>query len=491
MEDEPQEGELAPLVQSPEFSRMVDRFQASSGLRLQVFDMEARPLTAVEEYPRYCRILQERKVCPLYFDSSYLKREQETMASCHAGIGHFLAPIRNEKQQQIGAMLSPAVKYAPNDVEPLAELAFQLKVFPDELIQAAEAVQEREAEKNSEMLSQHMVETVIYLTRADYALVLLMDDSGADLASAFDQPHPDHLVEAKRRLLEGIAEWAKHADRTVTVPDIGKSAWCRYLTNEAVSTGSLVGLPISMKAASGTFGAIVVGYDLPRDDLEDPLSALNEFVTEGLYALVMGRKLIQAEQSAASDSQSGAYSRRYLEDLLDREVSRASRFGNNLAIALFEIDAYEVLRGKYGEAGLGRILRELVAVVTAKTRKVNIFCRVQDGKFCLVIPHADREVAVRLGERIRQSLEEHPFAASAGGEILRLSVIVGVAMSENGKEDRAALLRAAEESLAEARTERRINSLAGRRNRRLSRCAAANPPAVAASAGPRASGPSD
>jgi diguanylate cyclase (GGDEF)-like protein len=496
MEDEPQEGELAPLVQSPEFSRMVDRFQASTGLRLQVFDMQARPLTPVEEYPRYCRILQERKVCPLYFDNTYLKRDQETMANCHAGIGHFLAPIRDEKQQQTGAVLSPAVKYAPNDVEPLAELAFQLKVFPDELIQAAEAVQEREAEKllgagelvavglnllaemqakervaralrrleeqvaesNSEMLSQHMVETVIYLTRADYALVLLMDDSGSDLASAFDQPHPDHLVEAKRRLLEGIAEWVKHADRTVTVPDIGKSAWCRYLTNEAVNTGSLVGLPISMKAASSTYGAIVVGYDLPRDDLEEPLSALNEFVTEGLYAIMMGRKLIQAEQSAARDTQSGAYSRRYLEDLLDREVSRASRFNNNLAIALFEIDAYEVLRGKYGEAGLGRILRELVALVTAKTRKVNSFCRVQDGKFCLLIPQADREVAVRLGERIRQSLEEHPFAASAGGEILRLSVNVGVAVSENGKEDRAALFRAAEESLAEARTERRISS---------------------------------
>ena len=128
---------------------MVDRFQSSTGLRLQVFDMDARPLTAVEDYPRYCRILQERKVCPLYFDDKYLKREQETMANCHAGIGHFLAPIRNEKQQQIGAVLGPAVKYAPNDVEPLAELAFRLKVFPDELIQAAEAAQEREAEKSS------------------------------------------------------------------------------------------------------------------------------------------------------------------------------------------------------------------------------------------------------------------------------------------------------------------------------------------------------
>ena len=72
MQAEPQEGELGVLVSSPEFARMVDRFQASTGLKLQVFDIDAHPLTPVEDYPRYCRLLQERKVCPLYNDPQFL-----------------------------------------------------------------------------------------------------------------------------------------------------------------------------------------------------------------------------------------------------------------------------------------------------------------------------------------------------------------------------------------------------------------------------------
>jgi len=36
----------------------------------------------------------------------------------------------------------------------------------------------------------------------------------------------------------------------------------------------------------------------------------------------------------------------------------------------FEVEAFEVLRGKYGEDGLARILREFVAVIRSKTRKV-------------------------------------------------------------------------------------------------------------------------
>ena len=496
MEVEPQEGELGALVSSPEFARMVDRFEASTGLKLQVFDLDARPLTAVEEYPKYCRLLQERRACPLYNDPDYLKRNEETIGVCHSGVGHFLAPIRDEKQLQLGAVVGPAVKFASNAVEELAEVAFRLKIFPDELIQAADAVQEHDqenllgagelvavglnllaelqakervshalrrleseiAESNSQMLSQHIVDAVLYLTRADYGLVLMLDDSGGDLTAAYDQPQPDPLIEAKRRLVEGIAEWVKHADRTVTVPDISKSAWCRYLTDDVVKDGSIVGAPIPVKKGDTTFGAIVAGFDRPRDDLNEMLAALEGFVSEGLYALVMGRKLIQAEQLALLDMQSGAYSSRYLDELLDNELSRASRYNHDLATVVFEIEAFEVLRGKYGEAGLGRILREFVAVIRAKTRRVNTLCRVHDGQFCLVIPEGDRAVAVRQADRLRSALEEHPYAATPSGEIVRLAVDTGVAASERGKDDRLSLMAQALQSLDQARTERRMRS---------------------------------
>jgi len=496
MEVDAQEGELDALIGSPEFGRIQDRFQSSTGLRLQGFDMEARPLTPVEEYPRYCRLLQDRKACPLYDDREFLRREEATIGVCCAGVGHFLAPVRNEKQEQIGLVVGPAMKFDANPVEPLAELAFKLKIFPDELIQAADAVQPQDkervlgagelvsvglnllaemqgrarvthalrvleariAESNAQMLCQHIVEAALSLTRADYALVLLMDEVGGELASAFDQPEGDHRVEAKRRLLEGIAEWVKHAERSVTVPDISKSAWCRHLTTDAVEEGSVLGLPIAVADGGRTFGAIAVGYNMPRVDLEDPLKAVTALVAEGLHAIVMGRKLIQAEESTLMDSQSGAYNERYLDELLDREISRAARYGHNLALVLIDIDAFEPLRGKYGEEGLGRILRELVAVVQAKTRKINSLTRVRDGRFCLVIPEADRAVAATTGDRLRRLLEEHPFAVDAAGEIIRLGINVGVAASEKGKDDRAALLQQAEESLAQALTQRRISS---------------------------------
>ena len=214
-------------------------------------------------------------------------------------------------------------------------------------------------------------------------------------------------------------------------------------------------MPIPEQKGGTTFGAIVVAFDRPREDLEEPLTALESFVAEGLYALVMGRKLMQAEQLALLDTQSGAYSERFLEDLLDKEISRASRYNHDLAVVLLDIEAFEVLRGKYGEAGLARILREFVAVIRSKTRKVNTLARIKDGRFCLVIPEADRAVAVRQADRLRSGLEEHPYAASPNGDIVRLAVDTGVAASERGQLDRASLLALAAESLGQARAERR------------------------------------
>jgi len=214
-------------------------------------------------------------------------------------------------------------------------------------------------------------------------------------------------------------------------------------------------VPIPDQKEGTTFGAIVVGFDRPREDLDEVLGAMESFVAEGLYALVMGRKLMQAEQLALLDAQSGAYSHRFLEELLDKEISRASRYNHDLSVVLLEIEAFEVLRGKYGEGGLGRILREFVAVIRSKTRKVNTLARIRDGQFLLVIPEADRAVAIRQADRLRTALEEHPYAASPNGEIVRLAVDTGVAASERGQLDRVSLLALAAESLAQARTERR------------------------------------
>ena len=74
-------------------------------------------------------------------------------------------------------------------------------------------------------------------------------------------------------------------------------------------------------------------------------------------------------------------------------------------------------------------------------------------------PILGKDHVQRQGKALIQSiLEEHPYAASPNGDIVRLAVDTGVAASEHGQLDRVSLLALAEESLHHARTERRTRS---------------------------------
>jgi diguanylate cyclase (GGDEF)-like protein len=484
-------GEVAALAASPEFKLLLQRYEERTGIKLQLFNIHGAALTDVETPPAYCVYLQEHQDCPLYFRRDYLKASAEGMKPCVASVGHLVAPVLDHRGQQIATVVSQALRFGRNPVEPLSQKAFQHKIFPDDFINAANAVREaptsenrmfigeflslglqllvehrakervsaavaalhsRVAEADAQTLGQQVVEAALQVVGGDYALAVLFDDSGRELSTGYDQPSPDHLVETKRRLLEGVSEWVRHADRHVIVPDVAASAWCRYLTGAVVDGGSIVGVPIV--AGERNLGAVVVAFDNPRDDLQGPLQALQQFVEQGVHAIAMGRKLVQTDQSAMVDPATGVYNQRLLDDLLEREISRAARAGRDLSLVLFHVDDAEILANRLGEEIWARVLREMTALIRSRTRRANTLARIGTSDFCLVVPEASRAVAARLAEALRRAVQDHPFSTPGGDEILRLKVDVGFATSEQGHDDREGLLEKARTSLRQARAER-------------------------------------
>jgi len=489
-------GELAALTALPEFKRLLERYLERTGIRLQIFNLQGVPLTDVEDPPRYCAYLQEHRDCPLYFQKDYLKGNTERITPCVASVGHLVAPLLDPHGNQIATVVSQALRFGRNAIEPLSQKAFQHKIFPDDFINAANAVkeaptresklligdlismglqlfaqahatqrmtqvlgtlQERVAQADVETLCQHVVEAALELTGGDYGLVVLFDDQGQELSTGYDQPNPDHLLESKRRLLEGVAEWVRHADRHVIVPDVATSAWCRYLTGEVIDGGSIVGVPVA--AGGQSIGAVVVAFDKPRPELNEPLEVMRQFVTQGVYALVMGRKLLQQEQGALLDPRTGAYNERFLDDLLDKELSRAARAKRDLSIILFSPAEHADLNRRFGDALANRLLREMTALIRSKTRRVNTLARLTTDEFCLVVPEGDRPTAARMAESLRRVVQDHPFSTPGGDEIVRLRVDTGFATSEGGKENKVKLLETARLGLKQARAEREATSL--------------------------------
>ncbi len=126
---------------------------------------------------------------------------------------------------------------------------------------------------------------------------------------------------------------------------------------------------------------------------------------------------------AILDHLTGAYNRRILEKLGNREVSLAQRYGRPMALLLLDIDGLSKLNYHHGHPAGDEVLRQVVMVCRSQMRETDILARVESDCFALLLPEADQQGAYQVAERIRQQVAFLAF----GGPDATFSCSVSIA----------------------------------------------------------------
>ena len=141
---------------------------------------------------------------------------------------------------------------------------------------------------------------------------------------------------------------------------------------------------------------------------------------------------------------------------LDREVRRARRHGNTVALALIEVDDFDQIVPKDG-ASIPKSLARLAELLSGRRAEDRSFY-LNRGKFALILPYTTALAVQPLMEHLRR------VAGSSG---LETTVSIGMTDLE-GEMDATALLQRAEEALEEARSKGRNTLVTRTTNRRRS-----------------------
>jgi two-component system cell cycle response regulator len=150
------------------------------------------------------------------------------------------------------------------------------------------------------------------------------------------------------------------------------------------------------------------------------------------------------------DGLTQVHNQRYLVDFLDRELSRSARHQRPLALILFDIDRFKTINDELGHLGGDFTLRELAACVKQTVRREDLFARYGGEEFALVLVETTHEGAADVAERIRQSVEQHPFRFEE--KPFALTISLGVAFTPGDAALTATgLLRLADEKLYQAK----------------------------------------
>jgi len=150
------------------------------------------------------------------------------------------------------------------------------------------------------------------------------------------------------------------------------------------------------------------------------------------------------------DVLTGLYNRRYLEEVLNREVRRAARAAQSLGVLMIDLDYFKKFNDTYGHEAGDAVLRETAASLTRGIRAEDFVCRFGGEEFVVILPTADLEAACARAERLRLKMKELSVMHQ-GRSMGMLTVSVGVAeFPEHGLSPQE-LMAAADAALYQAK----------------------------------------
>lgn len=132
----------------------------------------------------------------------------------------------------------------------------------------------------------------------------------------------------------------------------------------------------------------------------------------------------QLETISVSDSLTGLYNRRYMDEQLKMALSYAKRQQSPLTIAVADIDLFKSVNDRYSHQRGDSVLRDFAALILPLLRNEDIASRYGDEEFILILPGTDLAGGVTCAERLRSTVEHKGLNA------LSLTVSVGVASTE-------------------------------------------------------------
>ncbi|TYO98118.1 diguanylate cyclase (GGDEF)-like protein [Geothermobacter ehrlichii] len=132
------------------------------------------------------------------------------------------------------------------------------------------------------------------------------------------------------------------------------------------------------------------------------------------------------EQQNITDEVSGLYNARHFRALVEYEMERARRYGQDLSIIFFDLDHFKKVNNRYGHLVGSRVLQEIGHFLRTHTRRVNLACRYGGDEFMLLLPSASKVGALTLAEKLRKELAEHAIDFGGSGP-LRITASFGVA----------------------------------------------------------------
>lgn len=132
-------------------------------------------------------------------------------------------------------------------------------------------------------------------------------------------------------------------------------------------------------------------------------------------------------QYAERDHLTGLFNRRYMDERLNDEITRAQREGTSLSLCMADIDFFKRYNDTYGHQAGDQVLRSVAEALRGGLRPADCVSRYGGEEFLVILPDTDGEGAQAVAERLRERVQalgiEHESSSIDGMLTISLGVM--------------------------------------------------------------------
>ncbi|HUV97437.1 MAG TPA: diguanylate cyclase [Acidobacteriaceae bacterium] len=283
------------------------------------------------------------------------------------------------------------------------------------------------------------------------------------------------MTAASRNILETVSAWG---DASITkktfAPD---DCWALrrgkiHRVNDAASplrcahvSASLAGgyLCVPLAAQGETLGVLCLENPSPSpssslgspEDQRQALTRQASAVAERISLVLANLRVRETlRNQSIRDPLTGLFNRRFMEESLEREVRRAARNNEGVALLMIDLDRFKLFNDTFGHQAGDMLLRGFGDFLSQATRGQDVACRYGGEEFLLVLSGSTIDAACTRAELLREELKH--LTVRHGGQVLgKVTVSIGASAYPDHGATGEKLVRAADQALYRAKAEGR------------------------------------
>ena len=150
-----------------------------------------------------------------------------------------------------------------------------------------------------------------------------------------------------------------------------------------------------------------------------------------------------------TDGLTQVHNKRYFDEMLGREVSRARRYERHFCLLIFDVDHFKKINDAYGHLAGDAALRQIGAIAKGRVRTNDVIARIGGEEFGLITPEIHLEGAADLARKLNRIVRDERFEFE--NERIEITISVGAAQWQSHYENPSEIIKAADEKLYEAK----------------------------------------